>query len=105
VHTGKSLAFVYDIADLYKVAITVPLAFRVAKASPSQLESAVRRACRAEFRRTKLIERIVPDIQRCLGLKPESAYLFDTADTDDPEPTLWGPQGNSPGAHNYGSAE
>lgn len=29
VHTGNSLAFVYDVADLYKCDVTVPLAFRL----------------------------------------------------------------------------
>lgn len=104
VHTGKSLAFVYDVADLYKVEVTVPVAFRTAKATPTHLDAAVRVACRSEFRKTKLLERIVPDMQRALGMKPEPAYLFDTSDTDDPEPTLWGPDGNVPGAHNYGHA-
>jgi CRISP-associated protein Cas1 len=31
VHTGKSLAFVYDIADLYKSEVTIPIAFRAAQ--------------------------------------------------------------------------
>jgi CRISPR-associated protein Cas1 len=105
VHTGKNLAFVYDIADLYKVDITVPIAFRTVKAAPRELDTAVRRACRAEFRRTKLLERIVPDIHRCLGLKPEEAFLFDTSEQDDPEPELWGPDGNVRGAHNYGDVQ
>ncbi|MCZ7543317.1 MAG: type I-E CRISPR-associated endonuclease Cas1e [Anaerolineae bacterium] len=29
IHTGKQLSFVYDIADLYKVPMTIPLAFQV----------------------------------------------------------------------------
>ena len=29
IHTGKQLSFVYDIADLYKAEITIPLAFRL----------------------------------------------------------------------------
>ena len=102
VHTGKSLAFVYDIADLYKVNVTMPIAFRAVGTS---MGADVRRACRTEFRRIKLIERIVPDIQRCLGLKPEPAYLFDTSDQDGPQPSLWGPDGDSAGARNYGDAQ
>lgn len=30
VHTGHDLSFVYDIADLYKADITIPIAFEVA---------------------------------------------------------------------------
>lgn len=105
VHTGKSLAFVYDIADLYKVDITVPIAFRITKAAPKELDQAVRRACRAEFRRTRLLERIVPDIHRCLGLKPEEAYLFDTSEEAEVQPSLWDPDGDVAGAHNYGATQ
>jgi CRISPR-associated protein Cas1 len=105
VHTGKNLAFVYDIADLYKVDITVPIAFRLTKAAPTKLDTAVRQACRTEFRRTRLIERIVPDIQRCLGLKPEAAHLFDTSDDAEIQPALWGPDHNVEGAVNYGSTQ
>lgn len=31
VHTGHDLSFVYDIADLYKSKITIPIAFDIAK--------------------------------------------------------------------------
>jgi CRISPR-associated protein Cas1 len=33
VHTGHERSFVYDIADLYKAEITIPIAFQVAAAS------------------------------------------------------------------------
>ena len=105
IHTGHHRSFVYDIADLYKVDITVPIAFRLTKAAPTKLDTAVRQACRTEFRRTRLIERIVPDIQRCLGLKPEAAHLFDTSDDAEIQPALWGPDHNVEGAVNYGSTQ
>ena len=34
IHTGKMLSFVYDVADLYKTEITVPIAFRAVAESP-----------------------------------------------------------------------
>src|SRR5262245_26293703 len=43
IHTGKLLSFVYDVADLYKTDITVPLAFRLAGTTKEDLERAVRR--------------------------------------------------------------
>ncbi|MBM4432934.1 MAG: type I-E CRISPR-associated endonuclease Cas1, partial [Chloroflexi bacterium] len=46
IHTGKMLSFVYDIADLYKTELTVPVAFRVAAANPPDLERQVRIECR-----------------------------------------------------------
>lgn len=62
IHTGKQLSFVYDIADLYKTEITVPLAFRVASTTQGNLERTVRMECRQAFYEAKLMERILPDI-------------------------------------------
>jgi CRISP-associated protein Cas1 len=75
VHVGKQLSFVYDIADLYKVEVTVPAAFRAVREGVDKLESRVRHKCRDLFHSTRLIERIVPDIQRAIGLLPEKARL------------------------------
>jgi len=75
VHVGKQLSFVYDIADLYKLDVTVPAAFRAAKEGMNSIESRVRKNCRDLFHSTRLIERIVPDIQRTLGILPERARL------------------------------
>lgn len=90
IHTGKQLSFVYDVADLYKVDLTVPLAFRVAKDNPAELERTVRLGCRDLFRETKLVERIIPDIRLALG-EPQA----DTAsefDSDEAKPAeLWTP--------------
>ena len=71
-HTGKQLSFVYDIADLYKIDVTLPLAFRAAAETEQGIGSVVRRACRNAFRELKLLRRIVPDIQNVLGLKTET---------------------------------
>lgn len=75
VHVGKQLSFVYDIADLYKVELTIPAAFEAARGGVTQLESRVRRACREIFHSSRLLERIVPDLQRVVGLAPERARL------------------------------
>lgn len=61
------MSFVYDIADLYKCELTVPLAFEMAKANPEHLERAVRYRMRDMFRESRLLERIIPDIRRALG--------------------------------------
>ncbi len=71
-HTGKPLSFVYDIADLWKLETVVPEAFRIAgQAAKGRLdmapERAVRLACRDAFRRTKLLERIIPGIEEVLA--------------------------------------
>jgi len=69
------LSFVYDMADLYKVDVSVPAAFRAVRDGVDNLESRVRRSCRELFLSTRFIERVVPDIQRVLGLVPERAKL------------------------------
>jgi CRISPR-associated protein Cas1 len=71
-HTGRPLSFVYDIADLFKFETVVPTAFEVAgKAARGRLEGPpdreVRRACRDAFRRTNLLERIIPAIEEVLS--------------------------------------
>ena len=93
IHTGKQLSFVYDIADLYKVEIAVPLSFKIAKDPPSNLERAVRYACRDAFRDQKLLQRIVPDIKRVLGEKGSEEQQDFAPDSDPALPTeLWTPE-------------
>ncbi|MCC6555592.1 MAG: type I-E CRISPR-associated endonuclease Cas1 [Polyangiaceae bacterium] len=92
IHTGKMLSYVYDIADLYKVELCVPIAFRTVKAGTAALESRVRRACRAAFFSERLLERIVPDLQRVVGLKPEVARMAIYGRADDAPGELWDPE-------------
>jgi CRISPR-associated protein Cas1 len=71
-HTGKPLSFVYDIADLFKFETVVPVAFEIAgKATKGTLRDeparAVRRACRDSFRRTGLLEKLIPSIEEVLA--------------------------------------
>ena len=68
IHTGKQLSFVYDVADLYKVDVTIPIAFAAVAESQEKVESRVRAACRQTFKETKLLERILPDIDQLLNL-------------------------------------
>ena len=97
IHTGKQLSFVYDIADLYKTEISIPLAFEIAAAEPPQLERTVRLRCRDIFKETRLLERIVVDIHSVLGDKCEAEEDF-PADEDQALPTpLWTPEKESAG--------
>lgn len=78
IHSGKPLSFVYDIADLYKFETVVPIAFAVAaKGNYKEAEREVRQRCRDVFRQTRLLERVIPDIEEILaagGLSaPETA--------------------------------
>jgi CRISPR-associated protein Cas1 len=80
IHTGKQLSFVYDVADLYKTELTVPLAFRLTAESTQNLETRVRHACRDVFRQQQLLARILPDIDQMLGVSAsvdEDSYVAD----------------------------
>jgi len=69
IHTGKMLSFVYDVADLYKAEVTIPLAFAAVAESEEGLEGRVRRSCRDAFQAGRLLQRIIPDLDRVLALE------------------------------------
>jgi CRISPR-associated protein Cas1 len=89
VHTGRQSSFVYDIADLYKTNLTVPLAFKLVAESTAQLETRVRYACRDAFREQRLLERILPDIHSLLGITANELALGADADNDQAKPEPW----------------
>jgi CRISPR-associated protein Cas1 len=74
VHTGHERSFVYDIADLYKVDITIPIAFQVAKdyadEKPLEIEAITRRKVRDSLSDGKILERVVKDIHALLENTP-----------------------------------
>ncbi len=72
IHHGKPLSFVYDIADIYKFDTVVPLAFKVAAKAPANPERVVRLACRDSFRETRLLAKIIPDIEEILHASGET---------------------------------
>jgi CRISPR-associated protein Cas1 len=88
-HTGKSLSFVFDIADLYKTEITVPIAFQIVAEGSDQVEKRTREACREYFREKKLLERILPDIDALMDMPPEVESEEDGV--PDYEPAWWQP--------------
>lgn len=77
IHTGKMLSFVYDIADLYKATISIPVAFEQAAVGSERLESRVRHACRDRFHDGRILERILPDIDRVLLGSDDGDSAFD----------------------------
>jgi CRISPR-associated protein Cas1 len=77
-HRGKPLSFVYDIADIFKFETVVPAAFSVAAriekgvGGGQSAERQVRIACRDAFRRSNLLERIIPTIGELLAASGNS---------------------------------
>ncbi|MBQ8038057.1 MAG: type I-E CRISPR-associated endonuclease Cas1 [Proteobacteria bacterium] len=63
VHNNHDRAFVYDVADLYKAQITIPIAFIMAKKNPEDLEGETRRSVRNAIVQFKILERATHDIK------------------------------------------
>lgn len=91
IHTGKMLSFVYDVADLYKVEVSIPAAFRAAAQGAEELERRVRLACRDAIASSRLLGRIVDDIYRVLGMDGTAAADAYAADEAAPG-RLWDPE-------------
>ncbi|MDD5387956.1 MAG: type I-E CRISPR-associated endonuclease Cas1e [Gallionellaceae bacterium] len=72
IHEDSSNAFTLDIADLYRAEVTIPLAFRVARQaldnSGLNLERTLRKEAAVEFRRGKLIPKMIDRIKELLGV-------------------------------------
>lgn len=99
VHVGHERSFVYDVADLYKAEVTIPIAFRIAAEAPEDLPAATRRAVRDALVERHILERMVHDVRALL--LPEEA-------PEPPEETvyLWdNTLGAVPNAINYSHAD
>lgn len=83
VHVGHERSFVYDIADLYKAEITIPIAFQVAAQLPEDLPAVVRRRVRDAMVEHHILERMVHDIRWLFASEEEpperleTVYLWD----------------------------
>lgn len=72
-HRGKPQSFSYDIADIFKFETVVPVAFEVAakvaraNGMGPPVERQVRQGCRDIFRRTNLLEKLIPTIHEVLA--------------------------------------
>lgn len=73
VHTGHERSFVYDMADLYKAELSIPVAFRTAALHPADIGQAVRRKMRDAMYDLSIMDRVVADIK----------YLFEVDESDD----------------------
>lgn len=66
VHVGHERSFVYDVADLYKTELSIPVAFRIAALKPSNIGPAVRRGMRDAVYDLSILSRMVRDIRSLL---------------------------------------
>ena len=97
IHTGHDRSFVYDIADLYKVEIAVPVAFRTVASGVEDSPAVTRRAMRDAMYEAGLLERCTRDIHRLLGSEGETDSDYESVVLE-----LWGPRGDRAAAgHNF----
>lgn len=67
VHTGHERSFVYDIADLYKAELSIPVAFETVAACPENVGSATRKNMRDALYDLSIMKRMVADITGLLS--------------------------------------
>jgi CRISP-associated protein Cas1 len=91
VHTGHDRSFVYDIADLYKAELAIPIAFDIAADGVEDIPGATRRAVRDRIYTGKLLPRCVQDIKALL--LPDD--LEDSSDWEADVVYLWDDRGSS----------
>ena len=86
IHTGHDRSFVFDVADLYKMELAVPVAFKVASSGSNDVPGDTRRAMRDVIHSNRLLERCVRDIRLLLAPDDETeldvdvTYLWDAQD-------------------------
>jgi CRISPR-associated protein Cas1 len=81
VHTGHERSFTYDIADLYKADITIPIAFAMAAGQHEDIGRETRRAVRDAISDGGILERCTKDIRNLL-LDSETNALLDQNKVD-----------------------
>lgn len=100
IHTGHQLAFVYDVADLYKAEFTIPAAFDCAANGPDNIGTRARRLLRDRIVEHDLLPRIAADIKALL--LPDTGGEESNIDLDSVELSIWTIDGKRvPGGTNY----
>lgn len=101
VHVGHERSFVYDIADLYKADLSIPVAFETVATKPDDIGAATRRRMRDAVYDLSIMDRIVRDIRSLL--LPGS---MDVVDDEVDHVGLWdGADGEVSAGRAYGLAE
>lgn len=92
IHVGLDKSFVYDISDLYKADITIPISFKLASefnhisgidATSSTFQSAIRKSLQDQICTKKLLTNIVHDLFELFNISEPQInilYLWDNID-------------------------
>ena len=108
IHTGHERSFVYDIADLYKVEVTFPVAFRSASIGGDDLFPRTRRMIRDSIVELDVLRRATRDIHYLLSVESDNddlhfrneVALWDDISGKVPSGCLYG-DGNDGGRDSY----
>ncbi|SFP52258.1 CRISP-associated protein Cas1 [Amycolatopsis arida] len=106
VHTGHVRSFVFDIADIYKADVTIPIAFEIAAREVADIGAETRRAIRDHMRDGSFLDQCVEDVKTLLG-EDDDVVEYGPEAFDDPDVVmLWDYDGREvAGGVSYGSDE
>ena len=90
IHTGHDKSFVYDIADLYKAELTIPIAFELAATvkEDDDIGRLARQSLRDKMVDGKIMQRIVQDLQYLMDVPEEETITMDVIE-------LWDDRGEN----------
>ncbi len=79
VHTGHDMSFIYDIADLYKADLTIPIAFEMAAniKEDEDIGSETRKRVRDAMVDGKIMAQIVKDLQYLMEVEEDDPEYFE----------------------------
>jgi CRISPR-associated protein Cas1 len=98
---------VYDIADLYKTQITIPIAFDIAAREVADVGAETRRAVRDHMKDGAFLETCVRDIKTLLADDADTIVEYGPESFEDPDVVmLWDGNGRTvTGGTSYGDDE
>ena len=91
IHTGKRISFVYDIADVFKTEISLPVAFQVAVEGERDVEKRTRALMREKLKSERILQRCVLTLGRLFDLREGDDVRIVNASGE-----LWDPDGSVP---------
>lgn len=95
VHTGHVRSFVFDVADLYKADITIPVAFDIAARDVADIGAETRRAIRDRMKDGAFLETCVRDIKTLLNDEDNTVEYGPEAFDDADVVMLWDSNGRN----------
>lgn len=74
IHKGDQRSFVFDIADMYKPSVSIPVAFSVAKDNPKNPEKSTMIKCKEYFYQNKFLSLILKDLEELFDFPEKNSF-------------------------------